>query len=40
MVIEEYKDEGKGEGKSEGDEDKPVHSSRLLVKVKGKHPTK
>ena len=46
MVIKEYRDEGEGEGEDEKDEeededeDKPVHSSGLSVKAKGKQPAK
>ena len=48
VVVEERRDEGKSEGKGEDeedeeddeDEDKPVHSSGLSAKGKGKHPVK
>ena len=46
VIVEEHRDEGEGEGEEEEgeeedeDEDEPVHSSRLLVKAKGKRPTK
>ena len=42
VVEEEDEDGGKGKGVEEEDEDEdePVHSSKLLVKVKGKQPSK
>ena len=46
VVIEECRDEGEGEGEDEEDdeededEDKPMRSSGLSVKAKGKRPVK
>ena len=40
VAVEEDQGEGKSRGDEEGDEDedKPVHSSGLSAKAKGKHP--
>ena len=46
VIVEECRDEGEGEGEDEEDEeededeDKPMHSSGLEAKAKGKQPVK